>query len=179
VFSDDETQDLDEQISAIVLPEGQRPEYAGRRMIDVHHLIAHVMARDDVFVTSDNHMVRERIRQRLDSEAGIVSNATGSRRPSHWSSPRQPATVTGQPSVILQGRESVRLTSITCLPSGDIWLLNPRAGALALQATKRGRRGVAFQPQDTNGRQTLMAWHGVHGRVTPFSCSANLRFLSP
>jgi hypothetical protein len=26
---------------------------------------------------------------------------------------------------------------------------------------------------------TLVAWHGVHGRVTPSSCSANLRFLSP
>jgi ribosomal protein L40E len=54
-----------------------------------------------------------------------------------------------------------------------------RCNALALQATKRRRRGVAFRPQDTNGRQTLVAWHGVHGRVTPFSCRANLRFLSP
>ena len=80
----------------------------------------------------------------------------------------KPATVASRASVILQGRESVRLTTDTCLPSGDIWLLNPRARALALQATKRCRPGVAFRPQDTNGRQTLVAWHGkarIGGRL--------------
>jgi hypothetical protein len=73
VFIEDETERLDEQISAIVLSEGQKPEDARRRMIDVHHLIGHAMAGNDVFATRDKHMIKERIRQRLKSEAGSWS----------------------------------------------------------------------------------------------------------
>jgi hypothetical protein len=71
VFIDDDTQHVDEQISQIVL-EGKKPEDAGRRMIDVHHLTAHVMAGHDVFVTRDKHMIKKRTQERLRSDVGIV-----------------------------------------------------------------------------------------------------------
>ena len=72
VFADDETARLDEQISAIVLPKGVKPKDSGRRMIDVHHLIAHAMAGHDVFVTRDRHMIKEQTRERLRSEIGLT-----------------------------------------------------------------------------------------------------------
>jgi hypothetical protein len=71
VFIDDDTQHVDKQISQIVL-EGKKPEDAGRRMIDVHHLTAHLMAGHDVFVTRDKHMIKKRTQERLRSEVGIV-----------------------------------------------------------------------------------------------------------
>ena len=71
MFADDETQRLDEEIAAIVL-EGKKPEDAGRRMIDVHHLTAHVMAGHDVFVTRDKHLIKKRTQERLRSDVGIV-----------------------------------------------------------------------------------------------------------
>jgi hypothetical protein len=71
VFTEDDTKHLDEQISQIVLG-AKEPEDAGRRMIDVHHLTAHVMAGHDVFVTKDKHMINKRTRERLRSEVGIV-----------------------------------------------------------------------------------------------------------
>ena len=70
VFADDETAHLDEQIFAIVLPDGVKPEDARRRMIDVHHLIAHVMAGHDAFVTLDDDDLIKKS-DRLRSELGI------------------------------------------------------------------------------------------------------------
>jgi hypothetical protein len=73
VFIDDDTAEVDKAISTIVLPKGLQPENAGKRMQDVHHLIAHYMAKRDVFVTSDDDdMIKERKRERLQSEVGIV-----------------------------------------------------------------------------------------------------------
>jgi hypothetical protein len=62
---------VDKAIAEIVLPKGLKPENAGRRMQDVHHLTAHYMAKRDFFVTGDDDdMIRKRTQ--LKSEIGIV-----------------------------------------------------------------------------------------------------------
>jgi hypothetical protein len=71
VLVDDESKDVDEAIAKIVLPKGLKPENAGKRMQDVHHLIAHHMAKRDIFVTSDDDdMIRKR--SELKSKVGIA-----------------------------------------------------------------------------------------------------------
>jgi hypothetical protein len=73
VLVDDDTAEVDKVISTIVLPKGLKPENAGKRMQDVHHLTAHHMAKRDLFVTSDDDdMIKKRKRKRLRSEVGIV-----------------------------------------------------------------------------------------------------------
>jgi hypothetical protein len=70
VVIEDETAQLDEAISAIVLPEDRTPQDSGRRMQDVHHLIAHVMAGHDALVAlDDDDMIKKRVR--LWSQVGI------------------------------------------------------------------------------------------------------------
>jgi len=60
----------DKRIASIVLG-GGIPTVASKKLNDVHHLTAHCMARNDVFVTSDgDDMVKKR--ERLWVEAGIV-----------------------------------------------------------------------------------------------------------
>ena len=71
VFADDEMSEADKLITDILLGDSNRDE-AGRRMIDVHHLAAHLLSGNDVFVTRDKHMVRATRRNRLRSELGIV-----------------------------------------------------------------------------------------------------------
>jgi len=71
VLIDDDTQDVDEAIAKIVLPRGLKPENAGKRMQDVHHLTAHYMAKRDIFATGDHDdMIRKC--SELKSKVGIT-----------------------------------------------------------------------------------------------------------
>ncbi|MEV0800568.1 hypothetical protein AB0I34_22950 [Kribbella sp. NPDC050281] len=62
VLGDAATADADEKIKAILLPEplAKGQVAAGRRMHDVHHLTAHLMAGNDAFVTNDKNMLKNR-----------------------------------------------------------------------------------------------------------------------
>jgi len=69
VLVDDQTADLDKRIATIVL--GGVAMVASKKMNDVHHLTAHCMAGNNVFVTSDgDDMVKKR--DKLRAEVGIV-----------------------------------------------------------------------------------------------------------
>jgi hypothetical protein len=70
VFIHEDTADVDEAISAILLPKGKTQETAGTLIQDVHHLTAHYMAKCDMFVTLDKRMISRR--GQLQSELGIV-----------------------------------------------------------------------------------------------------------
>jgi hypothetical protein len=73
VLLDDDTARVDELISNIVLPRGRKPETAGKRMNDVHHLTAHYMAGHDVFVAKDDDdMIKKGKRERLLAEVRIT-----------------------------------------------------------------------------------------------------------
>jgi hypothetical protein len=67
VLTDDETADLDKLITEMV----SGGKVTSKKINDVHHLTAHWMARNDIFVTSDDHDVVKK-RERLRVEAGIV-----------------------------------------------------------------------------------------------------------
>jgi hypothetical protein len=72
VFIDEDTADLDKRLRGIILG-GNVPLVASKKMNDVHHLTAHHMAGNDVFVTSDgDDMVKKKKRERLRVEAGII-----------------------------------------------------------------------------------------------------------
>lgn len=66
------TTQWEKQIKAILLPGVLSTENAGRRMIDVHHLLAHQMAGHDYFVTlNSNDMITGGRRERLRSGVRI------------------------------------------------------------------------------------------------------------
>jgi hypothetical protein len=80
VFLDDnDTSDVDEAITKILIPEHLRPpnvrmedlQKASKRMQDVHHLTSHHMSKGDAFVTlDDDDMIRKRTE--LKAMVGIV-----------------------------------------------------------------------------------------------------------
>jgi hypothetical protein len=82
VLATDAQADADRRIQQIVLPEGYRPgqlrdgdaafmDRWRRKVTDVHHLTAHLMSRNDAFVTSDEDDLLKK-RAALEAEVGIV-----------------------------------------------------------------------------------------------------------
>ncbi|MEV0803538.1 hypothetical protein AB0I34_38010 [Kribbella sp. NPDC050281] len=67
VFASQEAADADQKITAILI-EGPS-EDAGRKIHDVHHLTAHLMAGHDAFITHDKGMLNKR--DVLQSQTGI------------------------------------------------------------------------------------------------------------
>ena len=73
----------------------------------------------------------------------------------------KPATVASQASVILQGRESVRLTTDTCLPSGDISVTPPGPEHWPYKPRNNVGAGLPSGPRTRTGARR--SWHGMQG----------------
>ena len=72
VWASDEAAEWDKQIADIVLGGRKAEEVPTKRIHDVHHLTAHLMAGHDLFVTKDDDDIRKTgKRERLRYEVGI------------------------------------------------------------------------------------------------------------